>query len=197
MRKSNFLGYRDLGREGFLYLGNGDPLLIGLYSEVSSHGCHGATTVNDQGDPAFGIKITSTWCFYVHAEWSGASFWNLDDVVDRAQCCLKAENVTIQRTGYQRSIPGGSISCSPSEPGCKAVTYNEVVKHCLDWRHYYSVFESWHSMGAGSSSGDCGICQTSTKFWAYDYSLLDSAKDEMYGVAFYQSQPLIKQKPTN
>ena len=183
----------DLGPDYIMYLKNGNPALIGIYSEISSHGCHGATTVNDQGDPAFGLKFSSTWCFYVHAKWGSSSMWMLDDIEDWGGCCVDYDKVQYETTVYKDSRDG--IACSPGTENCEARKEMAWGKVCKETKHLYSEWGSWNSTGGGSSSGDCEICHTTTKYFDVHYGVRESANDELFGVTFNQSQPLIKQPP--
>ncbi len=161
-----YYGHRDTEMQGNLYLGNGDMSIIGLYSEVSSHGCHGATVINDKGEPAFGITIKSTWCFYIHAEWGMYYVWELDEVRSVRDCC---ENKVNEQTCDDE------FNCTTTEV-CKA------------WHEYWLVKESWHAKGSGnSSSGDCGVCQTATGY----IDEKGKMTTEPLAISFYQSQPLL------
>ncbi len=169
-------GHRDTEMQGNLYLGNGDMSIIGLYSEVSSHGCHGATVINDKGQPAFGITIQSTWCFYIRAQWGNYSTWELDKMEKLEECC---EGMKTYNTGRK--------SCSLNEFGEEVDCVDIYRTTCSGWHAYWLVEESWHQHGGGSSSGDCGVCQTATGY------IDENGKEteEPLAISFYQSQPLL------
>ncbi len=173
-----YYGHRDTEMQGNLYLGNGDMSIIGLYSEVSSHGCHGATVINDKGEPAFGITIKSTWCFYVHAEYQGF-VWQLTESKYIGNCCDdwdwvktgEEERCEFQTTAHER--------CS---------TYSIVEWKCVHYQDKYTVKSGWEGMGGmASSSGDCGICSTVTGYLDEN----GNSTTEPLGISFYQSQPLL------
>ena len=182
-RELAYNGHQDTGMQGNLYLGNGDMSVIGLYSEISSHGCHGATVINDRNEPAFAINIESTWCFYVHADYQ-AFVWQVVESKYIGQCCddwqyEKVDEATV----------------------CTVVSYHgEVVDECeeetydiYDWvcHHYQDKYTNkfgWESMeGSSSSSGDCGICKTVVGYIDEN----GQPTTEPLGISFYQSQPLL------
>lgn len=168
--------HKDTELKGNMYMGNANASIIGLYSEISSHGCHGATAINDDGQPAFAIKIESTWCFYIRAMWANYATWELDKMEKLDRCC---EGV--------KSVPAGKQDvCPPPGMGeCVEVTIYKLV--CSSWHEYWLIEESWHSHGGGSSSGDCGVCHTATGYVDAKGNMI---KDPL-GISFYQSQPLL------
>ena len=172
----SYNAHRDPEMWGNLYLGNGNSSIIGLYSEVSSHGCHGATVINDKGEPAFAINIKSTWCFYVSANWTAHLEWQLDDNKYLGECCTKP---------YYR------LECN------EVIDYSAKSKHtecffewdCNEWTPHWLAQASWHTLDTGgTSSGDCGVCQTVTGYIDPEGNM---KTDEPYGISFYQSQPLL------
>ena len=191
-RELAYVGHRDTELWGNMYLGNGNTSIIGLYSEISSHGCHGATVINDKGEPAFGITIESTWCFYIQAQWANYSTWELDKMEQLEECCEYLKSVKIGDETYcvRTETESWTDDDGDEHTGTKCVeeATRPVYKITCGSRHaYWLIEESWHQHGGGSSSGDCGVCQTATGY----VDLNGTMFTKPLGISFYQSQPLL------
>lgn len=181
-------GHKNASSGDHVYWGNAQTTLIGLYSEVSSHSCHGSSVIGDNGEPAFGILIRSTWCFYAHASFSEAWLWNATIGKDEVgQCCEDGSVVkrNCSTCGGGCDIgPDGQEYCSePYECGCE--------RYCIVHEYAWATYE-WEEMNAlgHESTGDCGTC--------YDfYNWYDGDGNLHFGdvskISFYQSQPLLVQ----
>lgn len=177
-------GHKDTEMQGNLYLGNGDMSIIGLYSEISSHGCHGATVISDKGEPAFGIELSSTWCFYIHASWGDYSTWQITSCEFFKRCCVEIGVETYEVDccrGGEREGDDGEIECI--DPGkCEEQEY-----YCAREMDHYILKEDWVSQGGGESSGDCGTCTTVNGY----VNPAGNFTTDPYPISFYQSQPLL------
>lgn len=169
------------GPEG-LYMGNANPTILGVYSEYSSHPCHGGSVIKD-GQPAFAITVKSTWYYYLHLEWGDAWKWVVpqgDDNIYLGICCIK-EGITKTYT-YQK------ISCmGPDECYQHDVTVN--VWGCVESEQYWLrhiVFEPIGG-GAGSSVVDYG---GNVDIYGFIKNGGDFS-DAPLPISYYQSQPLL------
>lgn len=170
-RKSlSYKNHQDTEMMGNYYLGNANSTIIGLYSEVSSHNCHGATVLTPEG-PAFGIKIRSTWCFYVHASWDKYLVWETTKLEPTGKCCKKGS--------YYYVI------CIAQDPHTGEMG-PMLCERCEEIQHYQEVRE-WVNHGGGQSSGDCGACYTAEGYVTPEGIM----KTDPYPISFYQSQPLL------
>ncbi len=170
------LGIGTESRVGNYYLGNGNPTILGVYSEISSHGCHGATVVNDKGEPAFAIKFKSTFCIYMHASWGGYFVWATGLSIYRGQCCMEW-STKCSTIGSMRSGDGESY------PVVKCVTSCDV------WKEFYSCPDTFISLGPGESSEDCKQCIDIEGYLDADGTIHTGPLP----ISFYQSQPLLIQ----
>ncbi|MBQ6518058.1 MAG: hypothetical protein IJI14_05015 [Anaerolineaceae bacterium] len=179
-----YYGHRDTEMQDNLYLGNGDMSIIGLYSEISSHGCHGATVINDKGQPAFGIEISSTWCFYLHASWADYSTWQIRSCEFFKKCCVELGiHITEYDCCVRESFDEEYEEYVCEEMGkCKKEEY-----YCKKELDHYIIHEDWISQGGGESTGDCGQCATVTGYMDID----GNYSQDPYPISFYQSQPLL------
>ncbi|MBQ6518141.1 MAG: hypothetical protein IJI14_05430 [Anaerolineaceae bacterium] len=180
-RELGYKSHKDYGMQGNLYLGNGDMSILGLYSEVSSHGCHGATVVNDKGEPAFAVNIESTWCFYVHAEYQGFT-WQIVESKYIGQCCDDWQWVKVgEEEVCSEKVGGGS-----TDEDCE---FHDVMSwECQHYQEKYTNKYGWESIGGTSvSTGDCGVCGSAIGY--IDEKGKSTTKP--LGVSFYQSQPLL------
>ena len=180
-------GHRDTEMDGNLYLGNGNMSIIGLYSDISSHGCHGATVINEKGEPAFGIEIESTWCFYVHAKWGDYSNWLITECNLIRTCCV---DVLVTWTTHEYEC--NPHDCDEHNQNCKHDTCKEDIPdfQCIRTAGHYELNEDWVSSGGGESTGDCGQCATGKGY----VDLKGNYSDKPYPISFYQSQPLLINK---
>ncbi|MBQ6517648.1 MAG: hypothetical protein IJI14_02955 [Anaerolineaceae bacterium] len=171
------VGQDHYSRVGNYYLGNGNPTILGVYSEISSHGCHGATVVNDKGEPAFAINFKSTFCIYMHASWQGYFVWSTARQVPRGSCCVE---------WHEKHEEIGN-NCESPEHGrqCFPIVRTTVV--CDQWKDFFSCEDEFVYGGPGESAEDCKQC--------IDIEGYLDASGAMHtdplAISFYQSQPLL------
>ncbi|MBQ6517233.1 MAG: hypothetical protein IJI14_00850 [Anaerolineaceae bacterium] len=177
------LGREHLGRVGNFYLGNGNPTILGVYSEASSHTAHGATTVNDKGEPAFGIRFKSTFYVYFHASWADhGTYGNVQEVFMGYACTYV----------YTRTHESTEETCpSECDPGVTSCCYEETTywetTHCGEWTEICGCEDDYIMSGGGQSSEDCPQC---VKIFGY-LDKKGTAHTDPFPVSFYQSQPLL------
>lgn len=177
-----YTGHRDTEMWENLYLGNGNTSIIGLYSEISSHGCHGATVLNDKDEPAFGIKISSTWCFYFHASWGGRSVWLIDSCDLIRNCCKEIGEVHETHTKCDTCEGDNG-----EDEECNCREEHTVLYYCKRAVNLYAKNDAWVGQGGGESTGDCGICSTVSGY----VDIKGNFSKDPYPISFYQSQPLL------
>lgn len=179
-------GHRDAVSTKNAYWGNAQTTLVGLYSEVSSHSCHGASVIGDNGEPAFGIRIKSTWCFYAHAEFRNAWLWNATVGKDEVgQCC--EDGTVVERNC---SVCGGECYIgADGQEHCEETYECGCERYCVLHEYAWATYE-WEEMSAygHESSGDCGVCYDFYNWYDGDGRL---HLDDFSKVPFYQSQPLL------
>ena len=192
-RELAYNGHRDTEMQDNLYLGNGNMTIIGLYSDISSHGCHGATILNDNNEPAFGFKISSTWCFYVHVSWGDYSNWLITECNLIRECCV---NIKVEWIKVPYEVKGEPYDCVDNNGNmeCKQDSHTEYEEIpdfiCTEWAEHYEINKDWVSQGGGQSTGDCGQCYTGEGY----VDMKGNLSKDPYPVSFYQSQPLLINK---
>ena len=153
---------------------------------MSSHSCHGGSVIGDNGEPAFGIRVKSTWCFYAHASFEEAWLWNATVGKDEVgQCC--EDGSVVKRNcstcgGECHVTDEGAEYCDEEyECGCE--------RYCIVHEYAWATYE-WEEMNAygHESTGDCGICYDFENWYDGDGNL---HLQDMSKVSFYQSQPLL------
>lgn len=173
------------GIKDHVFYGNAKTSIIGVYSDISSHGCHGATVINDQGEPAFAIKIKSTWCLYIHVGFETAWAWRAAEARVFVGHCCQDEPEKFCRGGWRTvkdPIDGseGTICVGP---------------YYACWMYdYYTADIHWvesTGLGFGTKIDKCG-CFEITTYQTVDGKVFDSLDDKSpLAVSFYQSQPLL------
>lgn len=166
-----------LKRVGNYYLGNGNPTIVGLYSEASSHTAHGASVTNDKGQAAWGIKFKSTFYVYFHASWRNHYTYGNDAAEFLGDVCVRYEH-------YWEDI----CPCENNQWGfCGCGMVRVQRRRCVESAPLYGCGDDFVPSGKGESKEDCKEC---LKFNGYlntnnEYSV------KPYPVSFYQSQPLL------
>ena len=168
--------------QGSLFLGKGQPTILGVYSDYSSHPCHGASEIID-GNPAFGIEIETTWCFYFHMDWGSAWKFTANPFNKGAGKCCVEEPKDICTGGWQTSC---GCKTSDDKPSCCHTYCAKWEQFCLKGTFYYTI-DRWNPIsGASQSSGDCGYCYTLKGYIKDGVEVKDP-----FGVSFFQSQSLL------
>ena len=180
------LGTNILGRVGNFWLGNGNPTVVGVYSEVSSHPCHGATVINDQGDPAFGIVFRSTFYVYFHASWANHyTYGNVEDA-SMGPACTSTYLLWHDNWVTECTESDDDGNCTKEEQ----VNYPYTTTQCGSWVEIHGCVDDFIPSGGGESSGDCPECLN-----LYGYQ---DEKGYMhtgsYPILFNQSQPILQRK---
>ena len=166
--------------KGNYYLGNGNPTILGVYSDISSHGCHGSTVLDDKGEPAFGIKFKSTFCIYFHASWGDHYTYGNQQAKYIGECCA---HVVVQEV-----FVGKQKSCfDDSGRDCWEDDVYIVKYLCMQYKDIWSCIDGFNGSGGGESSEDCKQC-IEIEGWLDTKGKLHT---DPYPVSFYQSQPLL------
>ena len=178
--EKSLLGIEYLGRVGNYYLGNGNPTILGVYSEASSHTTHGASVTNDRGEPAFGIHFRSTFYVYFHASWvDHGTYGNAAEIYMGPSCIAPFTKTHYKQVCNMEGEPGHERAV------CENVMY--TTRHCAAWAETYGCVDDYLMSGTGQSREDCPEC-------VKIYGWLDKkgkAHTEPFPISFYQSQPLL------
>ena len=166
------------GFRGNFWLGNGNPTIIGLYSEISSHGCHGATVLNDQGEPAFGFIFKSTFCIYLHSSWDGYFNYGNTRATHMGECCVAPEKKIVDLGQQCADYGTKDFHC-----------WNNIRIDwkCNQWADIWQCEDGYNYEGPGESSEDCKQC-IDIEGW------IDASGNfhtDPFPLSFYQSQPLL------
>ena len=177
--KRSLLGREYLGRVGNYYLGNGNPTILGVYSEASSHTAHGATRLNNKGEPAFGIRFESTFYVYFQAKWVNHGTYGNVAAIDMGPACTSVYYIT-------HPIWISDISCD--ETGCVDNGYwgTYRTRHCASWVEVFGCVDDYIMSGTGESAEDCPEC-VKISGWVKN----KVKHTDPYPISFYQSQPLL------
>ena len=177
---------------GNYWLGNGNPTILGVYSETSSHGCHGASVIDDNGEPAFAFKFKSTFCIYMHASWEEYYIYNNVNAEYLGECCV---NVTYYPYTWAAEDCNSCYMKCTDENGCEPVcSCQNVVRYtmvpqCLQWKDVWSCTDGFTQYSGGECSEDCKKC-IEIEGWV---DLSGKLHTDPYPISFYQSQPLLIQ----
>ena len=170
--------------KGNYFLGNGNPTILGVYSDISSHGCHGATVVNENGEPSFGIKFKSTFCIYFHASWGDHYTYGNKEQQYIGECCAHIE--------AEEAFVGKRMECEQLRAEDPPTNCHEedvyIIKYkCLQYKDIWACIDGYNGSGGGESSEDCKQC-IDIEGWLDPKGNLHT---DPYPVSFYQSQPLL------
>ena len=170
------------GIKNHVFYGNAKTSIIGVYSDISSHGCHGATVINDQGEPAFAIKIKSTWCLYIHVGFETAWAWRAAEARVFVGHCCENEPVYVCEGEHTVLYDGiESTVCSKEYYACWMYDFYTADIHWVEST----------GLGFGTKIDKCG-CFEITTYQTVDGKVFDSLDDKSpLAVSFYQSQPLL------
>ena len=167
---------------GNYWLGNGNPTILGVYSEISSHGCHGATVLDEKGQPAFGFTFKSTFCIYIHSQWDAYFNYGNTTAVHLGECCVAPVKEIVdkgRKCNYWRD----------DNNKLKEDCWNEVKIYwrCEQWQDLWACDDGYNYEGPGASSEDCKEC-IDIEGWV---DAKGGFHTDPFPVSFYQSQPLL------
>ena len=170
--------------KGNYYLGNGNPTILGVYSDISSHGCHGSTVLDDKGEPAFGIKFKSTFCIYFHASWGDHYTYGNQQAQYIGECCAHIE---AQEVFMGKRMECIQITADEEPHDCHEEDVYLIKYLCLQYKDIWACIDGYNGSGGGESSEDCKQC-IEIEGWLDTKGKLHT---DPYPVSFYQSQPLL------
>lgn len=178
--------------KGNYWLGNGNPTILGVYSETSSHGCHGASVIDDHGEPAFAFKFKSTFCIYMHASWEEYYIYNNVNATYLGECCVNVSYYPYAWTAQECN--NCFTSCTTPDNcdticNCNSVTHTTMVPQCNQWKDVWACTDGFSEYSGGECSEDCKKC-IEIVGWV---DLSGKLHTDPYPISFYQSQPLLIQ----